>query len=135
MSRYRILQDGKTILLTSGIQHYAEIPAGMEKMPGYVKTFLSDVPSFRDDVRLIEGYPGMYFVMARQGDGRWHVAGINGTNMPKELSIDLGALALTTYLVTDDKDARFNRIKITLDDDGRLPVTLQPQGGFVIILE
>ena len=47
-----------SILFTSGIQHYAEIPEGMKKMPNYVKAFLKKVPAVCDDVRFIDGYPG-----------------------------------------------------------------------------
>ena len=36
-----------SVLFTSGIQHYAEIPEGMAKAPAYVRDFLRTVPSSR----------------------------------------------------------------------------------------
>ena len=39
-----------TVLFTSGIQHYAEIPAGMAKAPDYVRDFLRELPSMWDEV-------------------------------------------------------------------------------------
>src|SRR6516225_11855160 len=67
-----------SVLFTSGIQHYAEIPSGMAKVPPYVKDFLKHVPSVWDDIKFLDAYPGKYVVLARKGDGHWYVAGING---------------------------------------------------------
>ena len=47
-----------SVLFTSGIQHYAEIPEGMAKAPQYVRDFLRQVPSVWDDVRFVDGFPG-----------------------------------------------------------------------------
>ncbi len=55
-----------SVLFTSGIQHYAEIPEGMAKAPVYVRDFLKGVPSVWDDTRFIDGYPGKFVVIARQ---------------------------------------------------------------------
>ena len=64
------------ILFTSGIQHFAEIPQGMAKTPDYVKDFLK-WPAVWDDIQFLDGYPGKFVVLARKGDGRWYLAGIN----------------------------------------------------------
>src|SRR5262245_28756107 len=66
-----------SVLFTSGIQHYAEIPEGMAKAPAFVRDFLKAVPNVWDDVRLIDGFPGRYVVIERSGGGRRYVAGIN----------------------------------------------------------
>ncbi len=62
-----------SVLFTSGIQHYAEIPEGMAKAPDYVREFLQQVPSVWDDTKFLEGYPGKYVVLARRAAtaGMW----------------------------------------------------------------
>jgi hypothetical protein len=45
-----------SVLFTSGIQHYAEIPDGMAKAPEYVQQFLREVPASWDDVKFIDGF-------------------------------------------------------------------------------
>ena len=47
-----------SVVFTSGIQHYAEIPAGMAKVPDYVRDFLKRVPSVWDDTKFLDGFPG-----------------------------------------------------------------------------
>ncbi len=122
-----------SVLFLSGIQHYAESPAGISLMPDYVKTFLIDLPTYWDDVKFIDGYPGKYLVVARRSGGRWYIAGINGENSEKVLSLDLSFLGNKKGRIISDADEprTFTNKEITLDA-GRTTVTLKPQGGFVI---
>jgi alpha-glucosidase len=128
-----------SVLLTSGIQHYAEVPEGMAKAPGYVRDFLKDVPAMWDDTKFLDGFPGKFVVLARQGEGRWYVAGINGEATGKTFTLDLGELPIrgSGTLITDGKDGNlsFRQEKVRLASDRKLKVTLQPRGGFVMVLE
>ncbi len=122
-----------SVLFTSGIQHYAEIPEGMAKVPEYVKQFLKKVPSIWDDVRFIDGYPGKYVVMARKGDGCWYVTGINAEGARKELDLDLSGLGTKAgTLIADGDEAGFACNQISLADDGMFTVSIPPNGGFTI---
>lgn len=87
------------VLLTSGLQHYAEIPAGIAKTPDYVQTTLRAVPCLWEDVRFLDGFPGHHAVLARRGrdagaDGEatWWVAGINADDTPRSWTLDLAGL-------------------------------------------
>jgi alpha-glucosidase len=127
-----------SVVFTSGLQHYVEIPAGMAKMPDYVKDFLRHVPAIWDDSKFIDGYPGKYAVLARKGEGRWHVAGINGEASEKTLTLDLGSVpgASTGLLITDgEAGALFTQTPVTLGSDRKLTVTIKPHGGFVLVLD
>jgi hypothetical protein len=106
----------------------------MAKVPDYVKEFMKHVPSIWDDVRFIDGYPGKFAVIARLGDGRWHVSGINGTDEQKALSLDLGFLGTGTecVLITDGESEDFSRQTVTIPVDGRLSIAIKPHGGFVL---
>lgn len=125
-----------SVLFTSGIQHYAEIPAGMAKVPDYVRDFMKHVPSVWDDTRFIEGYPGKLAVLARLGDSRWYVAGINGEAAEKTVTLDLSALPAGSSgrLITDGERGSFTGETVTLPPDRKLTVTLKRNGGFVLVL-
>lgn len=129
-----------SVLFTSGIQHYAEIPEGMAKAPDYVREFLKGVPEIWDDVRFVDGFPGKFAVLARKGDGRWFVAGINAQPENKELTLDLSRLTaggLKGTLITDGdgENLSFRQETVRLGSDRKLKITLQPNGGFVIVFE
>lgn len=127
------------VLFTSGIQHYAEIPEGMAKAPADVRAIIKSIPSVWDDTKFLAGYPGKFVVLARQGDGRWYVAGINGENEEKKLSLDLSELGLdgTATLITDGEGGNlsFRQQQYALGGDDRLDVPLKPHGGFVLMSE
>ena len=127
-----------SVLFTSGIQHYAEIPAGMAKVPDYVRDFLRHVPSVWDDVKFIDGFPGKYVVMARKGDGHWYVTGVNGEDSEKKLTLDLKELGVRDgTLITDGDDGNlsFREQSARLGADKKLEVTLKPRGGFVLVFK
>jgi hypothetical protein len=127
------------VLFTSGIQHYAEIPEGMAKIPDYVRDFIKSIPTVWDDVRFLSGYPGRFVVMARKGDGRWFVAGINGEDERKELTLDLSRLSVKGrgMLITDGDGGNlsFRQEAVLLEGGKKLSVSLKPHGGFVLVIE
>lgn len=128
-----------SVLFTSGIQHYAEIPEGMAKVPSYVKDFLKEVPSVWDDTKFIDGYPGKLAVLARKGGGRWFVAGINGEAVKKELTLDLSSLdslgaGASGALITDGDGQSFEHRQVSPGPGNKLKITLKPNGGFVLTL-
>jgi alpha-glucosidase len=128
-----------SVLFNSGIQHYAEIPEGMARAPDYVRDFLRHVPGVWDDTKFLDGFPGKFAVLARRGDGRWFVAGINAEAAPKPLTLDLGGLAAaakgTLIADGDGGNLSFRRESIQLYADRKLALTLPPHGGFVLVLE
>jgi len=124
----------QAILFTSGITHYAEIPEGMAKAPEYVREFLRGIPSIWDDIRFLDGYPGRYVVLARRSGQDWYIAGANGEESARAVTLDLREFAAgrTLTLITDGGDPLgFRRTDVTVPADGRLSLTLQPRGGFV----
>ena len=127
------------VLFTSGIQHYAEIPAGMAKVPGYVRDFIKRIPTVWEDMKFLDGEPGKFVVLARQGDGRWYVAGINGEPAERQLTLDLSRLGRPEAgtLITDGGGGilSLGQEKVRLASGSRLEVTLPAYGGFVLVLD
>lgn len=131
-----------SVLFTSGIQHYAEIPDGMAKAPEYVRAFLRDVPGVWDDVVFLDGYPGKFVAIARKAGGRWYVAGINGETTEQKLSLDLTRLKLGQrakgMLITDGDtpgNLSFAQREVAVVSGEKLPLTLAPRGGAVLVIE
>ena len=128
-----------TVLFTSGIQHYAEIPEGMRKAPPYVRDFLKGVPSVWDDTKFLDGYPGQFAVFARRGEGRWYVAGINGESKGRKLTLDLSELQVgragTLIADGDGGNLSFRAETIQLSASRKLELIVPSKGGFVLVLK
>ena len=128
-----------SVLFTSGIQHYAEIPEGMAKAPDYVRDFLRRVPSIWDDVSFVDGFPGRYAVIARRGDGRWYLAGINADKNERKLVLSLADLPprASGTLITDGEGGNlsFRREDVRLTSDNTLTLTIKGRGGFVVAFD
>lgn len=120
------------VLFLSGIQHIAETPDGMAKMPQYVIDYLKDIPTNWDDSKFIDGYPGKYIIMARKKDNVWHIVGINGENTEKEIEIDLNFVTNTNGFIISDDEKGFKQKAISKSNNSKLKITMKPHGGFVI---
>lgn len=127
-----------SVLFTSGIQHYAETPDGMAKAPDFVREFLRHVPRGWDDVRFVDGYPGKYVVIARRGNGRWFVAGINAQRSEQKLELSLAGLPVKSgTLITDrgDTNLAFRSERVEVAAGQKLVLTLKARTGFVLAFD
>ena len=128
-----------SVLFTSGIQHYAEIPEGMAGAPDSVRELLRQVPDVWDDVQFIAGLPGKYAVIARRGNGRWYLAGINAERSDKTLELSLEQLHVAGggTLITDGEGANlsFRSERVQLGSGRKLALRLKGRGGFIIAFD
>ena len=129
-----------SVILLSGIQHYAESPEGMSHVPEFVKDFLRQLPDNWEDVKFIEGYPGKLYIVARKSGNKWYLAGINGENSKKTLSLDLSFLKNKKGLfissgLTESEDPSFERKNIKVPSNGKLSLTLKGNDGFVAVFK
>ena len=121
------------VIFESGVQHFGLVPEEMALMSEPVKEYLQHVPTAWDETRLVSGYPGRDVVMARRSGSTWYVAGINGQNETKTLTVDLavlGPMGPDRTLITDGPDRTFVTQSI---DSAKVDVQVQPHGGFVIV--
>lgn len=124
-----------SVLMVSGIQHFAEIPEGMATAPGYVQDFLRELPREWDDVKFITGYPGKNIALARRAGDVWYVAGINADSEETTLNLDLSFTggAKGILISSGDNERSFNRQGV--DSRALQTVNLRPNAGFVMILK
>jgi hypothetical protein len=117
-------------MFLSGIQHLAEIPEGMAKMPDYVVTYLESIPTAWDESRLLAGYPGKDVIIARRKGTTWYITGINGENKAKDLTIDLSFIKANEGIkITDGNGTLFEKTTVK---PGKTTVSFKPYGGFVM---
>lgn len=124
-----------SVLFLSGIQHFAESPAGMSHMPEEVISFLQQLPVQWDDVKFIDGFPGKHIVLARKRGTRWYIAGINGEATSKTITLPLGQFKCKTARLLADGDKPGSFTSQTTSPSSLTSITMQPNGGFVIVLE
>jgi len=123
-----------TVLFESALQHLADRPESFLAQPEEVQAFLGSFPTVWDETRLVGGYPGEYAVLARRSGHTWYVAGINGTDAAKTISLDLGFISgrKSVKIFADTADNPWDiRTADALPDK----MVCQPRGGFVIICQ
>ena len=124
-----------TVVFLSGVQHYAESPEGMPKVPDFVRDYMRQVPTQWDEVCFIDGYPGKFVVLARRAGQVWYIAGLNGEAQEREVSFALPFITHPTSaeLLTDgDTNRSFSKTAMVLRKGEKLSSKLKPYGGFVI---
>ena len=120
-----------TVLFESGLQHLADRPESFLAQPKEVRQFLGELPAAWDETRFVSGYPGESVVLARRSGKTWYVAGINGTDEPKTLSLPLNFVkGKQIALFADGEPWSITTLK-------KKPASLdcKPRGGFVMIIK
>lgn len=122
-----------SVIYQSPSQNFALAPNNLEDAPKEALDFLRDVPTLWDDTRYVAGYPGRYAVIARKNDGKWYVAGINATDGPLPLDLDLGFIGNgDADLFTDSDTDGVSRTSAALNGKKKFRITLSPSSGFVL---
>ena len=121
-----------TVLFESGLQHLADRPESFLAQPQDVQDFLSLLPAAWDETRFVSGYPGESCVLARRSGNTWYVAGINGTDETKTLSVPL-PFTKKVREATLFADSGSKEQPWSIETIKKLPatVTCQPRGGFI----
>lgn len=124
------------VLFESAVQHMPDRPSVYLSFQDEVKSLLSTLPSAWDDTKLLGGYPGEYALLAREKDGKWYIAGINGTKEQKTISFDLSRIGLEKARLTLFLDAVDGKsIEVSSSDSPVQSIECLPMGGFVVVAE
>ena len=104
-------------------------PNNLSELPQFEIDFLRNVPTTWDETCFIDGYPGKFVVMARRHGNDWYIAGLNGTQEPLKLNLDLPMLAGKTCSLYIDEQA-LKQAKV--NKKGQFKVTIPAMGGMII---
>ena len=125
-------------------------PNNLQDVPQWELDWLKNVPTAWEDTKFIAGYPTKYAVVARKSSvengsgaaftaGRWFVGGLNATDKPLALTLDLPMFAGKTVTYITDQPTKkgekfFTSVKKTLKvgKNGKAKVVIQPNGGIII---
>ncbi|MEJ7805245.1 MAG: glycoside hydrolase family 97 catalytic domain-containing protein, partial [Telluria sp.] len=124
----------ESVLFLSGIQHFADTPAGMATAPAFVKAMLQDLPRSWDDSRFLDGYPGTHVVIARKAGQHWYVAGLNADDTDKTVALDLSFLGKRRGYVIQDGATERELLQSDIAA-GKANITIKAHGGFVAVFK
>ena len=145
-----IFEMATAITNQSSVNCVCLYPNNLQDVPQWELDWLKAVPTAWDDVKFIAGYPTKYAVVARKASsenagtasasvGKWFVGGLNATDKPLALTLNLPMFAgkTVTYLTDQPKkkgEKFFTSVKKTLKvgKDGKAKVVIQPNGGIII---
>lgn len=126
-------QLATTVTFQSPLQHSGLTPNNIEEQPEFVIDFLKRVPAVWDETRFIDGYPGKLFAVARRSGNKWYLAVTNGEKTEKEWSVSNPLLKDQEFTVIHDKpDGSTATRKLTVGSDGKVSLSLAPNGGAVL---
>jgi hypothetical protein len=127
-----------SVLFESGIMHFADSDSSYYSQKKEVQNFLKRVPNIWDEIKFLQGEPGKDVVLARRRGNKWYVAGINGENESKTISLQLSFLRSPKFKVIlfSDGDNPGNIKYSELNYQKGKPISIQllPKGGFVMEL-
>jgi len=129
-----IFELASGITMQTSVQCVAMQPNNLKELPQFEMDFLRQLPTTWEETRFIDGYPGKYIVMARKAtNGNWYIAGLNAQSTPLNLSIDLfGFGDKLSKVLIDNKKGKPEVGSLKKDKNGKVKITIQPNGGLVI---
>lgn len=122
------------VLFQSAVQHFALAPNNLTDAPAWAIDFMKRVPTTWDEVKLIDGYPGKYVIMARRCGLKWYVVGINADEQPLKKLVTLPMFEKGTELTIYSDDAQLNGSVKSLKQNKKqqIMMTIPCNGGIVI---
>jgi alpha-glucosidase len=128
-----------SVMFESALQHMADRPEGYYELADAAKTFLRDVPTAWDDIKLLDGFPGKDVIIARLKGESWYIAGINGEIKEKQKGISFDFLPESlkyklTLIVDGDHDKALFTRYIVVDNKGSVNIRMLRRGGFAGVL-
>lgn len=132
-----VFEMAAAVVIQTSIQCIAIQPNNLKELTADELTFLRSVPTEWDETRFVDGYPGRYAVIARRCGDRWLIAGLNATDAPLTLTLDLPFVAgrqLTalTDVKTKDGTTVTEVAKVKTNKKNRVKVTILPSGGVIL---
>ena len=88
-----IFELATAITNQTNVNCVAIMPNNLEDMPQHVLDFARNIPTTWQETQFIDGYPTKYCIIARKHDGHWYIGGLNGTDHPMTLTVNLPMLA------------------------------------------
>lgn len=129
-------QLATAVLYQNPVQNFALTPRNLTEAPAEALEFMRYVPTTWNDVKLLEGYPGKYVVLARRNADAWYVAGVNAEKKEKTIVFDPASLGVTgkpaTLYIDNDAEHMTTR-QVMLSKP--VKITIPSNCGFVLKID
>lgn len=123
------------MIYTSGIIHFADSKEVFDSLPPEVKQLLRDMPATWDKTRSLVAEPGKSVVLSRQKGQLSYIVGINGTNTPLPISLNLalyGKGFKNVRVISEGKDPLMEFEVKTYPISASWTSVIAPKGGFIL---
>ena len=137
-----IFEMATAITNQTSVNCVAMCPNNLSELPQFELDFLRQLPTTWDDVQFIDGYPTKYVVLARQASDTkvWYVGGLNATEAPLTLTLQLPMFAGQTVKYYTDEPKKEGSLlpvpvlkELKVSKKGEAKVTIQPMGGIILV--
>lgn len=129
-----IFQLATAVLFQNAVQMFALAPNNLDDVPSFEIDFMKQIPTTWDETRFIDGYPGRYCILARRNGEKWYIAAINATDDQLSVKVNLPMLAGERVLrYGDSKNRQSNVEELGINKNGQLMLSVQPNGGLVLV--
>jgi kynurenine formamidase len=134
-----VFEMASAIVIQTSVNCVAIYPNNLEELPQFELDFLKEIPTTWEETQFIDGYPTQHVVLARRTGDKWYVAGLNGTQEKKVLTLQLPMLAGKTVRYYTDCPKKKGELlpaselkTLKVGKNGEAKVTIQPMGGIII---
>lgn len=133
-------QMATAVAYHSPLHHWADSAEAYLAQPEEVLSFIRTKPVSWDETRVLPGSKiGELAVIARRSGETWWIGGINGTDEVKAYEFDPATLSKDHWDSIRFTDASGEKTKLEITKgsvrpEEKVSVTMQPGGGFVVIL-
>ena len=114
-------------------------PNVVDSLPDFEKEWLKQIPTTWNEVKFLDGYPSKYTVIARKTGDKWYVGGINGTDKPITITLNLDMFAGKTVKLYADGNKKQGELwptpsvkNIKISKNGKAKMTIAPMGGIIV---
>lgn len=104
-------------------------------------SFLTKIPTVWDETKVIDAQIGKYVIIARRKDNTWFIAAItNWDNRKLQVKLDFLPIgnyqieAITDGINTKNRAIDYKKVKIDVDNQTVIPMSLEQGGGWVGII-
>lgn len=134
-----MFEIASAVVNQTSVQCIAIQPNNLSELPQFELDLLKQIPTTWDETRFLDGYPGKYVVLMRRSGAQWVVAGLNATDKPMTLTLNIPEFAGQDVIVGTDNNKKANETvassvvkNMKVDKKGNIKVTIQPMGGLYL---
>lgn len=126
-----------SLIITSGLIHYADKPQFFDSLPPDAIRVLQDAPARWDETRCLMGKPGRVAIFARRSRNTWFISGINGTDTALPVALDLSPFKdfRSRLVISEGADARMQLAAVPAPYSNQWKHEMPPRGGFILRMD